>query len=219
MIEAVISDFGGVLTTPLLEALVAVQDGFGVSLESYGTAVAAARERDGVNPLYALERGEITEAEFLARIERELEDQLGQSVSLHGFGAWLMDALAPNEELFAHYRGLRDRGLRLALLTNNVREWEPLWRAKLPIDEVFETVVDSGFVGMRKPEPGIYELMLERLGLPGEVCAFVDDLQINIDAAQAFGMHGVVFRDTGQAIAELDALLADGAAPRAGERR
>ena len=52
------------------------------------------------------------------------------------------------------------------MLTNNVREWEPLWRAKLPIDEIFEVVVDSAFVGMRKPEPEIYALTLERLGLP-----------------------------------------------------
>ena len=211
MIEAVVSDFGGVLTTPLLEALLAVQTGFGVSLDDYGRAIAAAAERDGVNPLYALERGEIPESEFLAQIERELEERLGRPVSLQGFGVRLMDALHPNEELFAHYRTLRDRGLRLALLTNNVREWEPLWRAKLPIDEVFETVVDSGFVGTRKPEPEIYALMLERLGLPGDACAFVDDLELNIDAGRDFGMHGVVFRDTRQAIADLDALLADGA--------
>ena len=53
---------------------------------------------------------------------------------------------------------LRDRGYRMAMLTNNVREWEPLWRAKLPVDEIFETVVDSAFVGMRKPDHEIYEL-------------------------------------------------------------
>ena len=62
-------------------------------------------------------------------------------------------------------RELRERGVRTALLTNNVREWEPLWRAKLPeVDELFELVVDSAFVGLRKPEPAIYELTLERLG-------------------------------------------------------
>ena len=58
---------------------------------------------------------------------------------------------------------LRDRGYRMAMLTNNVREWEPLWRSKLPVDEIFETVVDSAFVGMRKPDHEIYELTLERL--------------------------------------------------------
>jgi putative hydrolase of the HAD superfamily len=207
MIEAVVSDFGGVLTSPLHQAFLAVQDGLDIPLEAYGAAVAASMQRDGDNPLYALERGEIAETEFLARLERGLSETLGRAVSLHGFGAALMDALQPNDELFAYYRGLKDRGLRLALLTNNVREWESRWRAKLPIDEVFETVVDSAFVGMRKPEPEIYALTLERLGLPGEACAFVDDLDVNVDAARAAGMHGIVYRGTAQVTQELDALL------------
>ena len=70
---------------------------------------------------------------------------------------------------------LRGRGLRTALLTNNVREWEPLWRAKVPeLDDLFEVVVDSAFVGMRKPEPEIYRLTLERLGesRPGSACSW-----------------------------------------------
>jgi putative hydrolase of the HAD superfamily len=138
---------------------------------------------------------------------------LGRPVSLDGFGSRLIGALEPNEALFDYYRGLRDRGLRLALLTNNVREWEPLWRPKLPIDDVFETVVDSGFVGMRKPERGIYDLTLERLGLPAEACVFVDDLEVNIDAARELGMQVVHYRDTAQAIAELDALLAQFSQP------
>ena len=76
----------------------------------------------------------------------------------------------------------------------------------LPIDELFEVVVDSAFVGMRKPEPEIYALTLERLGLPAEACVFVDDLEPNVEAAREAGMHGIVYRDTAQAIAELDAL-------------
>jgi putative hydrolase of the HAD superfamily len=107
-------------------------------------------------------------------------------------------------------RGLRGRGLRMALLTNNVREWEPFWRAKLPdIDQIFEVVVDSAFVGMRKPEPGIYELTLERIGddIAGEDCVFVDDLEHNCEAARAFGMHTVRFHDADQAIGEVEALL------------
>ena len=73
----------------------------------------------------------------------------------------------------------------MGMLTNNVREWEPLWRAMLPVDEIFETVVDSGFVGCRKPEPEIYELTLERLGgVPADQCLFVDDVDVNCAAAR-----------------------------------
>jgi putative hydrolase of the HAD superfamily len=207
VIEAVVSDFGGVLTSPLIDAFARVQDGIGVPPEAYGTAMQRSRERDGVHPLFALERGEISEREFLARVERGLAGTLGREVSLHGLGARLMDGLHPNHELFDRYRGLRERGIRFALCTNNVREWEPLWRPKLPIDDVFEVVVDSAFVGTRKPEPEIYAITLERLGLPPAACAFVDDLEVNVTAATAAGMHGIHFRDTAQAVAELQRLV------------
>jgi putative hydrolase of the HAD superfamily len=208
MIKAVISDFGGVLTTPLLQAFNRVQDEIDVPLEAYGAAMAHSLEHDGVHPLYALERGEITEAEFLARVERGLEAVLGRPAALHGFGTRLMEALQPNRELFDFYTEVRrERGIRFALCTNNVREWESQWRSKLPIDDLFEVVVDSAFVGTRKPEPEIYALTLERLGLPAEACVFVDDLERNVEAAREAGMHGIVYRDTAQAIAELEALL------------
>ena len=203
-----ISDFGGVLTSPLMQAFNHVQDDLDVPVEAYGPAMTHSLEHDGVHPLFALERGEITEAEFLARLERGLAATLGRDVTLHGFGARLMNGLGPNQELFDHYAALkRDRRLRFALCTNNVREWEPLWRTMLPIDDVFEIVVDSAFVGTRKPEPEIYALTLERLGLPAAACVFVDDLEPNVEAARDAGMEGIVFRDTAQAIAELEALL------------
>jgi putative hydrolase of the HAD superfamily len=75
------------------------------------------------------------------------------------------------------------------------------------VDDLVEVVVDSAFVGTRKPEPEIYALTLERLVLPGDACAFVDDLEHNVTAARDAGMHGIVYRDTAQAIAELQALL------------
>ena len=106
-------------------------------------------------------------------------------------------------------RELKAERLRMAMLTNNVREWEPLWRPMLPVDEIFETVVDSGFVGCRKPEPQIYEMTLERLGLPAEACLFIDDLDPNIEGAREVGMRAVHFRDNEQAIAEIRQHLDD----------
>jgi putative hydrolase of the HAD superfamily len=107
-------------------------------------------------------------------------------------------------------REIQSSGRRMALLTNNVREWEPLWRGMLPVDEIFELVVDSGFVGMRKPDPAIYELTLERLGggVTAGDCLFIDDLEINIDAARDLGMTAVHFVDNGQAIVEIREALA-----------
>ena len=208
MIEAVVSDFGGVLTAPLLQGFARIQADTGVPAEAFGAALARATEAgDGRNPLFELEVGAITEDEFLATLERELEAGLGHSVALHGFGERYLAALDANDELFAHYRSLHERGIRFALLTNNVREWEPLWRAKLPVDEIFETVVDSAFVGLRKPDPAIYAIVLERLALPAEACVFVDDIAVNVEAARSLGFAAVHFRDTAQAIAELDELI------------
>jgi putative hydrolase of the HAD superfamily len=203
-IRAVVSDFGGVLTAPLLPTFVRAHADLGIPLEALG----AVMRSGGEARLHALERGELAEPDFLAAIQDGLSRELGRPVSLDGYGRRLLDGLEANERMFGYFRELRGRGLRLAILTNNVREWEPLWRAKLPIDEVFELVVDSAFVGLRKPEPEIYALTLERLGLPAQACAFLDDLEVNVDAARALGMHGIHFADTEQAISDLESVLA-----------
>jgi len=206
-IEAIVSDFGGVLTTPLLTSFMAVQDEIGISPENLGKAMRTVTEEDGENPLYLLERGEMSEVDFLARLGDGLEPLLGHRPELHRFRETYFEALHPNEPMIELMRELKAGGRRMAMLTNNVREWEPVWRSMLPVDEIFETVVDSGFVGCRKPEPRIYEMTLGRLGLPAAACLFIDDLEPNIDGARALGMNAVHFRDNEQAIAEIRAAL------------
>ncbi len=206
MRRAVICDFGGVLTTPLGNSFAAWSRESGIPLEDVGTAMAGAAERHGGHPLFMLEKGEIDEQEFLRRLEAELGG--GRTVAT---GVEVFRHLERNPEMIDYMRELRDRGLRTALLTNNVREWEPSWRAMLPeIDEIFEVVVDSAFVGMRKPEPEVYRLTLERLGGGTEPadCVFVDDVAINCDAARELGMAAVVFESTDQARPEIEAALA-----------
>jgi putative hydrolase of the HAD superfamily len=208
VIRAVVSDFGGVLTAPLMLAFAQFQEDTGAAPEHFGQALArAAAANGGRNPLFELEVGAISEAEFLEPLSHELSGLLGRPVELHGFGERYLGGVPSNDELFAYFRQLHDDGVRLAVCTNNVREWEPFWRTKLPIDEIFEAVVDSGFVGVRKPDPAIYAIVLERLGLPAEECAFVDDIAVNVEAARELGFAGVHFVSTEQAIAELDALL------------
>ena len=206
-IEAVISDFGGVLTTPLLQSFMAFQNETGISTETLGKAMQAVAEADGENPLFELERGEITEVAFLERLTDGLEPLLGHRPQMHRFREIYFDALDPNPPMIELMRELKAAGYRMAMLTNNVREWEPLWRSMLPVDEIFETVVDSGFVGCRKPEPKIYELTLERIGLPAEACLFIDDLPHNCEGARKAGMSAVHFRDNEQAIGEIRAAL------------
>ena len=210
MIRAVISDFGGVLTSPLIESFLAYQRETGIALEDMGAAMGRLMEADGGrHPLFELEKGNISEEEFTRRLGAELGrevDTMRDTYFAH---------LHPNEPMIEYLRAVKGDGMRLALLTNNVREWEPLWRAKLPdVEELFEVIVDSGFVGMRKPEPEIYELTLDRLrkrdGLdgigPGD-CVFVDDVEVNCGAARALGMRAVRFQSNEQASAEIETIL------------
>lgn len=207
-IRAFIFDFGGVLTSPLMGAFANFQADTGVTMEQLGVAMAAGTEQlDGANPLFELECGRITEDRFLDILRDGLEPIMGERPPLHRFKETYFDGLHPNREMIELAREL-SADHRMAILTNNVREWEPIWRAKLPVDEIFETVVDSAFVGMRKPDHAIYELTLERLdGIAAEECLFIDDTEVNCDAARELGMRAVHFRDNAQAIAEVRSAL------------
>jgi putative hydrolase of the HAD superfamily len=208
-IQAVISDFGGVLTSPLLESFLAFERSAGVSPEAFGRAMMAIAGRDGANPLFELETGRMTAAAFLESLGRELSRQLEREIDLSGFGEHYFSHLHPNQPMIDYMRELRRRGYRMALCTNNVREWDPLWRAKLPVEEIFGVVVDSGFVGTRKPEPRIYELTLERLGVPATAALLIDDIEVNCTAARELGLRAVWFRSTEQAVADVEAALTD----------
>jgi putative hydrolase of the HAD superfamily len=207
-ITTVISDFGGVLTTPLVQSFAAVQDDTGIPFEELGKAMGRIEEKEQKHPLYELEKGRISEPDFLDKIGDELEPVLGHRPQMHRFREVYFDALHPNEPMIELMREAKAAGFRMAMLTNNVREWEPLWRSMLPVDEIFELVIDSAFVDMRKPEPAIYELVLERLGgTPAEECVFIDDADVNCEAASALRMTAVHYRSNDQAIPEIRSAL------------
>jgi putative hydrolase of the HAD superfamily len=206
-VEAIVCDFGGVLTTPLLDAFAGYAEQSGIALTDLGQAIADVTERTGENPLFALEVGAQSEAAFLGSLEHALAERLDRPVSLAGFARHYFAHLHPNEPMIELMRSLRARGLRMAICTNNVREWEPLWRAKLPVDEIFELVIDSGFVGLRTPDPAIYALTLGRLGVEPGAALLIDDTEINCDAARDYGMQAVWFRSNEQTTAEIERAL------------
>lgn len=187
----------------------AFQEDTGVSLEQLGEAMLAGSTRlEGAHPLLELECGRISEERFLDILRDELAPIIGERPPLHRFKETYFDALIPNTAMIDLMAELRGSGYRMAMLTNNVREWEPLWRAKLPVDEIFETVVDSAFVGMRKPDHPIYELTVDRLeGVTAGECIFIDDTEANCDAARELGMVAVHYRDNQQAIPEIRSAL------------
>ena len=208
-VAAIISDFGGVLTSSMQGSFEAFQAASGISLAQLGTAMAAVGARLGVNPLFELETGRLSETEFLLTLGEQLSSQLGRTVDMNGFGEQYFAGLAPNERMIDYMRELRGRGYRMAICTNNVREWEQRWRALLPVDEIFDVVVDSAFVGTRKPEPRIYELTLERLAIDAGSALLIDDIELNCAGARDLGLRAVWFQSTEQAISDIEATLGE----------
>jgi putative hydrolase of the HAD superfamily len=140
--------------------------------------------------LHLLETGKLSEAEFFRRLCARHEEAGGPHIDPeHARKLVFAERAEASMAMVDTVRQLRGAGYRTALLTNNAREWEPMWRSMIPVDELFDVVVDSSVVGLRKPDPAIYELTCARLELRPDECIFVDDLQCNVDAAAELGME------------------------------
>ncbi|MGW1774313.1 HAD family hydrolase [Streptomyces sp. NPDC002104] len=207
-ITTVVVDYGGVLTNPLQETFAAFAEAVNVPFPELRGAFARAAQRHGRNPMADLETASCTEREMVERVLAELpgrtyEELLGDKE----FGEVWFRVRTVNERLVRFIRELRENGYRTALLTNNVVEWGPRWRAQLPVDELFDAVVDSSAEGVRKPDPLIYRRLLERLPAAAHECLFLDDLDENCRTAADLGMLAVHFTTTDEAIDQIVDLL------------
>jgi putative hydrolase of the HAD superfamily len=210
MFDAVLFDFGGVFTQSPFEVVRLHGAEVGDDPEVVLEVLFGAYDRDTDHPWHRLERGEVTLDDALAEI-RALAGEAGLTVdpfaafAKFGTGGSMADAMVERT------RTLRADGLRTALITNNVKEFGDGWRSLVPVDELFEVVIDSSHAGVRKPDPRIFVMATDALGVPPERCVFLDDFPGNIAAAEALGITGVlVGADRHAAIAALDALLAGG---------
>ena len=143
----------------------------------------------GTHDLHQLEIGAISDDEFFDRMVTRYVAAGGEPFDARTaqrvvFGR----GLAACGVMVDVVRQVRAAGYRTALLTNISRTGESIWRSLLPVDELFDAVVDSSQVGLRKPDPAIYRLTCDRLGLAPRECLFVDDLRCNVDAAADLGM-------------------------------
>ena len=156
---------------------------------------------DGDHPWHRLERGEIT-LEENRRLNRIALADAGIELPAPAPGGAPMIVFSASEPMMALVQELHAAGFRLGVLTNNVAEFRDSWWAMMPFDEWFDDVVDSHEVGLRKPNPAIYQLTLARLGADAERTAFLDDVATNVSAAQSVGIRGVwVEEDPTEAIA------------------
>ncbi|HEX5616749.1 MAG TPA: HAD-IA family hydrolase [Acidimicrobiia bacterium] len=172
-------------------------------------ALEAAGSAPDIPDWHLLEKGLIDFATYFERIQQRAPDVLGRAIDLDAYARFMRTSAPGVHWMVVHkIRELGERGLRLGLLTNNVKEFGEHWRATFPLDELFEVVVDSSHVGMRKPDREIYELTCSRLGVTPDETIFVDDNADNVAAAAAFGMETVHFgADPWAALADLDAIL------------
>jgi putative hydrolase of the HAD superfamily len=199
-IHAVLFDFSGVLTTSPWPALRASADG---DLDF----LVGPYHEDTDHPWHRLEPGEITIEEWLTAIQAAA-DESGRALDLSPMQSLLAE-LTVHEDVVAHVAGLRADGYRTALVTNNVREGSATWRAMIPVDDLFDVVVDSSAVGMRKPDPAIFTHTLDLLGgVAPDRAVFLDDVEGNLVGARLAGLHTILVGDPpGPSLLELDLLL------------
>jgi putative hydrolase of the HAD superfamily len=196
--SALIVDFGGVLTT-------AVWPAFDAFCRNEGLAEGSVRELFRENPealadLRELETGTVDPPEFEARFAAHL----GIPDRAEGLIGRLFGALEPDDGMIDAVRKARAAGIRTGLISNS---WGRTIYDEELIGELFDAVVISGDVGLHKPQPEIFLLACERLGVAPADAVFVDDLRENCAGAEAVGMAAVLHRDTAETLKRLDELL------------
>lgn len=182
-------DFGGVLTSSAGESFRAFERAEGLPKGTLFEVIAEAyRHHGGDSAIARFERGDSTAEEFGEEFAALLRAR-GHDIAPENIHARIFSMSEFDEDMWSVVHRAREHGVRTGLLSNS-------WGTDhYPIDRLgqhFDAVVVSGEVGLRKPDPAIYRLAAERLGIEPPVCAFVDDLERNVDAARDVGMFGVV---------------------------
>ena len=207
-IDAVLFDFGGVFTASPFSTIEAAGAELGVPVDQFAQVMFGPYSEDTDHPWHRLERGEITLDDAAEKIRVLGKDQgidfdpLKVLFSIGGGNG-------EQNPLVDRVRQLKKDGYQTAIITNNIAEFKDLWRALIPVDELFDLVVDSSTEGVRKPDPEMFRLALSRLGeIPPERSVFLDDYDSNVNAAVSLGIHGIlVGEDIQKTIQDLDKIL------------
>lgn len=203
--DAVVFDLSGVVISSAFDAIADIVSG-AESREAALALLLGPYDRDTDHMWHRVERGEVAITEWVGWVAGEAE-AAGVTIDWEGFGS-MMGRLTVHEVIVDRVRSLRDEGYRTALCTNNVKEGSQAWRELVPVDDLFDAVVDSSEVGLRKPDPRIYRLTLDRLGVDDPARAvFLDDHPGNVAGAERAGLAGLLVGDPVAAVAALDALL------------
>jgi epoxide hydrolase-like predicted phosphatase len=204
MIDAVLFDYGGVLTGPVKHSIAGWLAADAIEPEWFSRTLRAwlSQDPEDGTPIQRLETGDLTVADFEVLLAAELRTTDGRAVVPDGILGRLFAGMRPDPAMFALADELRATGLKVGLLSNSWGNTYP--RAR--IDALLDPVVISGEVGLRKPHAAIYELALDRLGLPADRVLFIDDAEPNVLGARTVGLQALLHVDhpsTRAALAEL----------------
>ncbi len=207
--DAVMWDFGGVFSESPFSALDSMARERAIEPALFREAVFGSYDQDGDHPWHRLERGEI---DFMAAREGVMEEARARGFEADpielftrmGEGGGIRSAVVDAASR------IKSRGLRTAIVTNNVKEFRDRWIQSVPIEAICHEIVDSSEIGIRKPDPRIFEHALVKLGdIAPQRAIFIDDFPGNIEAADALGMRGVLMTDDyHEALRAVEALLA-----------
>ncbi|MDI3409224.1 HAD family hydrolase [Streptomyces cavernicola] len=205
LVDAVVFDFGGVLTGPVRDSIDAWLARDGIDPASFSRTLKAwlARDAPDGTPIHRLETGELSSAEFDALLAAELSTVDGRPVDPVGVLARLFAELREDEAMFDLAAELRRLGVRVGLLSNSWGDIYPRER----LEALFDPLVISAEVGLRKPHAAIFELTLERLRLPASRVVFIDDAEPNVLGARAVGLRALLHTDAAATRAALAKLV------------
>jgi putative hydrolase of the HAD superfamily len=207
--RGVILDWGGVMTNPIRDMVAVWLDDEDVDHEVYAAVMrpwvtGAYDQNGGINPIHALERGECTVEEFELLLASQIARRDGVQLVAEGLLTRMFAGSTMALPMQAAVQAIRATGLRTALLSNS---WGMADYPRHLFPGMFDVVVISGEVGMRKPEERIFRHAAGLLGLDPAECVFIDDIDVNITAAEAIGMTAILHRDPAETLTRLGELL------------
>ena len=192
--HAAIFDYGGVMSFSPLWRVELLADAMQVPKEIFSKIIFGGAHSDKENPWHEAECGrQPLNMEFAEKMQKRVATY-GATFDLDFFLPWVSEAENdPDPVMIEVVNELRQAGYRLALLTNAVREFRPVIEKTVPIYDLFDVIIDSSEVGMRKPDKEIYDLTSQMLGVGNDQCLMIDDLIANVHGAENAGMQGLLF--------------------------
>lgn len=205
-ISSVVFDFGGVLISPITNVLDEIATWHDVSMVTMLDVLMGPRERSTPDhPWHRAERGELPIAAMQADVAPYAE-ALGVALRGDEYERMLRGDFLIHDDVINRIGVLRDEGYAIGLLTNSFLEFRPVLESRIDFT-LFDVVVDSSEVGYRKPEPQIYDLVTERLGVPGREILYLDDFDANLVGARIANWQTIHVTDVASALVELEAAL------------